>query len=39
LTDHHEQRAFEKKQGIQIIPPGGELRASFRMTPQFASCD
>jgi galactose mutarotase-like enzyme len=39
LTDAHEQRAFEKKQGIQIIPPGSELRASFSMTPQFASCD
>lgn len=38
LTDHHEQRAFEKKQGIQTIPAGGELRASFRMTPQLASC-
>ena len=39
LTDHHEQRAFEKKQGIQTISPGGDLRASFNMTPQFASCD
>jgi galactose mutarotase-like enzyme len=39
LTDHHEQRAFEKKQGIQTIPPGGELRASLGMTPQLASCD
>jgi len=39
LPDHHEQRAFEEKQGIQIIPPGGELRASFTMTPQLASCD
>ena len=39
LTDHHEQRAFEDKQGIQTIPPGGELRASFSMTPQLASCD
>jgi galactose mutarotase-like enzyme len=39
LTDHHEQRAFEKKQGIQTIPPGGELRASLSMTPQLASCD
>jgi galactose mutarotase-like enzyme len=38
LTDAHEQRAFEKKQGIQTIPPGGELRASFSMTPQLASC-
>jgi galactose mutarotase-like enzyme len=39
LTDHHEQRAFEDKQGIQTIPAGGELRASFTMTPQLASCD
>lgn len=39
LTDAHEQRPFEKKQGIQTIPPGGELRASFTMMPQFASCD
>lgn len=39
LTDHHEQRAFEAKKGIQTIPPGGELRASFSMTPQLASCD
>jgi len=38
LTDAHEQRPFEKKQGIQTIPPGGELRASFSMTPQLASC-
>jgi galactose mutarotase-like enzyme len=39
LTDHQEQRAFEKKQGIQTISAGGELRASFSMTPQFASSD
>ncbi len=39
LTDHHEQRAFENKQGIQTISPGGKLRASFRMAPQLASCD
>jgi len=39
LTDHHEQRAFEDKQGIQTIPPGGELRVSFSMAPQFASSD
>ena len=25
LTDHHQQRAFEDKQGIQTISPGGEL--------------
>jgi len=39
LTDHHKQRAFEEKEGIQTIPPAGELRASFSMTTQFASCD
>jgi galactose mutarotase-like enzyme len=39
LTDAHEQRPFEKKQGIQTIRPGGELHASFSMMPQFASCD
>jgi galactose mutarotase-like enzyme len=39
LTDHHEQRAFEDKKGIRTIVPGGELRASFSMTPQLASCD
>ena len=39
LPDHHEQRAFERKQGIQTISPGGGLRASFSITPQFASCD
>lgn len=39
LTDDHEQRAFEKKRGIQTIKPGDELRASFTMMPQFASCD
>ena len=39
LTDAHEQRPFEKKQEIQTIPPGGKLRASFTMMPQFASCD
>jgi galactose mutarotase-like enzyme len=35
LTDHHEQRAFEDKEGIQKIPARGELRASFTMAPQF----
>jgi galactose mutarotase-like enzyme len=39
LTDHHEQRAFEKKQGIQTISPGGKLCVSFSMAPQLASCD
>ena len=39
LTDSHEQRAFEDKLGIQRISPRGELRASFSVTPQFASWD
>jgi galactose mutarotase-like enzyme len=39
LPDHHEQRAFEHKEGIQIIPAGGALSGSFSMTPQLASCD
>jgi galactose mutarotase-like enzyme len=39
LTDHHKQRTFEDKEGIQTIPPRGELRASFSMTPQLATCD
>lgn len=29
LTDHHEQRAFENKEGIQQIPAGRGLAASF----------
>jgi len=39
LTDHHKQRAFEDKKGIQTIPPQGELRAGFSITPELASCD
>ena len=39
LTDHHEQRAFENKAGIQTIRAGGTLRASFAMRPQLASSD
>jgi galactose mutarotase-like enzyme len=39
LTDHDRQRAFEDKEGIQRIAPGGTLRASFSMAPQFASSD
>lgn len=34
LTDRHEQRPFEAKDGIQIIPPRGTLRASFIMEPR-----
>lgn len=39
LTDHHEQRAFEDKEGVQTIAAGETLRRSFTMTPQFASSD
>jgi galactose mutarotase-like enzyme len=37
LTDHHDQRAFEKKEGIQIIPPAGELTAQFSMDLRLAA--
>ncbi|HEX4631568.1 MAG TPA: hypothetical protein VH188_11460 [Chthoniobacterales bacterium] len=36
LTDHHEQRAFEDKEGIQKIRAGGELIASFSFEPRSA---
>jgi galactose mutarotase-like enzyme len=39
LTDHHEQRAFENKEGIQIIRPRSNLLASFSVTPELASYD
>lgn len=35
LTDRHEQRAFEDKDGIQRIAPGGELHAHFQMKPRL----
>jgi galactose mutarotase-like enzyme len=35
LTDHHEQRAFEDKEGIQKIPAGGELAACFSFEPRL----
>jgi galactose mutarotase-like enzyme len=35
LTDHHEQRAFENKEGIQQIPAGQELAASFSLEPSI----
>lgn len=35
LTDHHDQRAFEDKEGIQKIPAGGELVASFTFAPHL----
>ena len=39
LTDHHEQRAFESKEGIQTIPPGGKLVASFSLEPRLSRSD
>ncbi len=39
LTDHHEQRPFENKEGIQTISPNGTLRAAFSMAPELASSD
>ncbi len=35
LTDHDEQRAFEDKEGSQKIAAGGELQASFTITPRL----
>ena len=35
LTDHHEQRAFEDKEGIQKIPARSDLAASFSFAPQL----
>jgi galactose mutarotase-like enzyme len=35
LTDHHQQRAFEDKEGIQKIPAGQELTASFSFEPRL----
>ncbi|HZE57945.1 MAG TPA: hypothetical protein VE031_08830 [Chthoniobacterales bacterium] len=36
LTDHHEQRAFEDKEGIQKIPAGGELATHFIFKPRLS---
>ena len=35
LTDHHEQRPFEDKEGIQKIPAGDELLAGFSFAPRL----
>ena len=35
LTDRHEQRPFENKDGIQIIAPGDKLRAGFTVKPEL----
>jgi galactose mutarotase-like enzyme len=37
LTDRHDQRPFENKEGIQVIPAGGELQAQFAMKPKLAT--
>ena len=36
LTDHHEQRAFEMKEGIQEIAAGKELVAGFTIEPRLS---
>jgi len=36
LTDHHAQRSFEEKAGIQVIASGGELVASCSLEPRFS---
>jgi galactose mutarotase-like enzyme len=36
LTDHHEQRPFENKEGIQKISAGQELVAGFGFEPRLA---
>ncbi|MEY2574842.1 MAG: hypothetical protein QOF80_329 [Verrucomicrobiota bacterium] len=37
LTDHHEQRAFEDKEGIQRIAAGEEFVADFSFEPQLGA--
>ncbi|MGI9113906.1 MAG: hypothetical protein ACR2FX_02540 [Chthoniobacterales bacterium] len=37
LTDAHEQRAFEDKLGIQVIPPGCDLAAECSIAPRLLS--
>lgn len=37
LTDYHQQRPFEAKEGIQTIAPGGSLRTGFAVLPQLGA--
>ncbi len=37
LTDRHEQRHFEDKEGMQVLAPRAHLHARFSMTPQFTA--
>ncbi|HEY2801888.1 MAG TPA: hypothetical protein VGI85_14955 [Chthoniobacterales bacterium] len=39
LTDRHEQRPFEEKDGIQKIAPAGTLDAAFLITPTLTSSE
>ncbi len=36
LTDHHEQRAFEKKEGVQEVAAGTELLRGFTIEPRLS---
>ncbi|HEX8373409.1 MAG TPA: hypothetical protein VF585_11550 [Chthoniobacterales bacterium] len=35
LPDHHEQRPFEEKLGLEIIPPHGTLERHFTIKPEL----
>jgi galactose mutarotase-like enzyme len=35
LPDHQEQRPFPEKEGIQLIEPGGKLKAGCSIRPRF----
>lgn len=37
LTDHHKQRAFEDKEGIQQITAGSSLTRSFAISPRLST--
>ncbi len=37
LTDRHQQRAFEDKDGIQTVPPGTKLTKEFAIRPELLS--
>lgn len=37
LPDHHLQRPFENKEGIQVIAPRGHMNKIFSITPSFVN--
>ena len=39
LTDRHDQRLFEQKDGIQVIAPGALLTTGFQITPELTQTD